>query len=59
MVLLKNERETLPLSKDLKSIAVIGPLADDQVNPMGSWTGDGRKEDVVTLLAESRRRRRV
>ena len=51
MVLLKNERETLPLSKDLKSIAVIGPLADDQVNPMGSWTGDGRKEDVVTLLA--------
>ncbi len=51
MVLLKNERETLPLGKDLKSIAVIGPLADDQVNPMGSWTGDGRKEDVVTLLA--------
>ncbi len=51
LVLLKNERETLPLSKDLKSIAVIGPLADDKVNPMGSWTGDGRKEDVVTLLA--------
>ena len=51
MVLLKNERETLPLSKDLKSIAVIGALADDRVNPMGSWTGDGRKEDVVTLLA--------
>ncbi len=51
MVLLKNERETLPLSKDLKSIAVIGPLADDQVNLMGSWTGDGKKEDVVTLLA--------
>ncbi len=51
MVLLKNERETLPLSKGLKSIAVIGPLADDQVNTMGSWTGDGRKEDVITLLA--------
>jgi beta-glucosidase len=50
MVLLKNEREILPLSKDLKSIAVIGPLADDQANPMGSWTGDGKKEDVVTLL---------
>ncbi|HYG79584.1 MAG TPA: glycoside hydrolase family 3 N-terminal domain-containing protein, partial [Pyrinomonadaceae bacterium] len=29
MVLLKNERETLPLNKSLKSIAVIGPLADD------------------------------
>jgi beta-glucosidase len=51
MVLLKNERETLPLSKGLKSIAVIGPLADDRANPMGSWTGDGRKEDVITLLA--------
>jgi beta-glucosidase len=51
MVLLKNERDVLPLGKDLKSIAVIGPLADDQVHPMGSWTGDGRKEDVVTLLA--------
>ncbi len=51
MALLKNEHDVLPLSKDLKSIAVIGPLADDQVHPMGSWTGDGRKEDVVTLLA--------
>jgi beta-glucosidase len=51
LVLLKNEGDVLPLRKDLKSIAVIGPLADDQVHPMGSWTGDGRKEDVVTLLA--------
>src|SRR5437763_3376094 len=32
MVLLKNERETLPLSKDVKSIALIGPLADDQAD---------------------------
>ena len=29
MVLLKNERNVLPLSKDLHSIAVIGPNADD------------------------------
>src|SRR5229473_1943654 len=29
MVLLKNERSVLPLSKDLHSIAVIGPNADD------------------------------
>src|ERR1051325_1471774 len=28
-VLLKNGRETLPLDKNLKSIAVVGPLADD------------------------------
>jgi beta-glucosidase len=51
LVLLKNQGDVLPLGKEMNSIAVIGPLADDQVNLMGSWTGDGRKEDVVTLLA--------
>ncbi len=51
MVLLRNERETLPLAKSLKSIAVIGPLADDQKNVIGSWTGDGKAEDAVTVLA--------
>ncbi|HKP86931.1 MAG TPA: glycoside hydrolase family 3 N-terminal domain-containing protein, partial [Blastocatellia bacterium] len=51
MVLLKNQGNVLPLSKGINSIALIGPLADDQQNPLGSWTGDGRKEDVVTLLA--------
>ena len=51
MVLLKNERNVLPLGKSLNSIAVIGPLADDQQAQLGSWTGDGRKEDAVTLLA--------
>ena len=50
-VLLKNERETLPLSKDVKSIALIGPLADDQVDMLGSWNGDGNPADAVTLLA--------
>lgn len=51
LVLLKNEREALPLDKNLRSLAVIGPLADDQQAMLGSWTGDGRKEDAVTLLA--------
>ena len=51
IVLLKNDREALPLSKNLKSIAVIGPLADDQVDMLGSWSGDGNAADVVTLLA--------
>src|SRR5947207_8178205 len=50
MVLLKNERETLPLSKEVKSIALIGPLADDQQDLLGSWSGDGHATDVVTLL---------
>ncbi|MDX6694473.1 MAG: beta-glucosidase [Blastocatellia bacterium] len=51
MVLLKNERGTLPLSKSVKSIAVIGPLADSQKDIIGSWSGDGNAADAVTLLA--------
>lgn len=50
-VLLKNDRKTLPLSRTLKSIAVIGPLADDARSLNGPWSGDGRAEDAVTLLA--------
>ena len=50
-MLLKNENDVLPLSKSLKSIAVVGPLADNQKDVIGSWTGDGKPEDAVTLLA--------
>ncbi|HEV2802026.1 MAG TPA: beta-glucosidase BglX [Pyrinomonadaceae bacterium] len=49
-VLLKNERGALPLSKNVKSIALVGPLADSPKDMLGSWTGDGRAEDAVTLL---------
>jgi beta-glucosidase len=51
LVLLKNERGILPISKEIRSIAVIGPLADDRLDMLGSWSGDGRAEDVVTLLS--------
>lgn len=50
MVLLKNERETLPLDKFRGTIAVIGPLADSQKDMIGSWSGDGSATDAVTLL---------
>jgi beta-glucosidase len=50
-VLLKNDRATLPISKDIKSIAVIGPLADDPQSVLGPWSGDGKTNDAVTLLA--------
>jgi beta-glucosidase len=52
-VLLKNEardgRATLPLSKEVRSIALIGPLGDDAAEMLGSWAGRGRPQDVVTL----------
>ena len=51
MVLLKNDAETLPLRKNLGSIAVIGPLADDRRAPLGWWAGDGKEENTVTPLA--------
>jgi beta-glucosidase len=51
MVLLKNEGDVLPLTPQVRSIAVIGPLADDPDAPLSHWRGDGRVGDVVTLLA--------
>src|SRR5256886_4929099 len=53
-VLLKNAAisggaPVLPLSAQSKTVALIGPLADDRQNMLGSWAGQGRAEDVVTL----------
>jgi len=39
IVLLKNENNTLPLRKDLKTIAVIGPNADDVEVLLGNYNG--------------------
>jgi beta-glucosidase len=50
MVLLKNEKNVLPLSKEVRTLAVIGPLAADSMNPLGTWDGLGRSADVVTVL---------
>ena len=41
----------LPLRRDVGTIAVIGPLADDSVSSLGGWAAIGRAEDVVTALA--------
>ncbi|HKO59604.1 MAG TPA: beta-glucosidase BglX [Pyrinomonadaceae bacterium] len=51
LVLLKNEGDLLPLARTIKTIAIIGPLGDSQKDMIGSWTGDGKPEDAVTLLA--------
>jgi beta-glucosidase len=48
MVLLKNDDSTLPLSAD-RSVALIGPLGDDQHDLLGPWWGQGKDEDVVSL----------
>jgi len=48
IVLLKNEEDLLPLRKDLQSIAVIGPNADDLLALLGNYNGTPRK--AITLL---------
>jgi len=50
IVLLKNKGNLLPLSKDLKSIAIIGPLADDKDTPIGNWRAKGGTNSAVSLL---------
>jgi beta-glucosidase-like glycosyl hydrolase len=50
IVLLKNEDDLLPLNKDLKKIAVIGPNADDPRNQLGDYTSDVILQDIVTVL---------
>lgn len=50
MVLLKNANALLPLSKQTKRIALVGPLADNRAEVMGSWKARGEDKDVVTVL---------
>jgi len=49
-VLLKNENNTLPISKDVKSIAIIGPLGNAKKDMLGNWMAAGEPEKAVTLL---------
>jgi beta-glucosidase len=57
-VLLKNDNATLPIKSDLKRIALVGPMGDERKSLNGSWAGDGRVEDAVTLLDGLRQRLR-
>ena len=48
LVLLKNDNQTLPLSKDLQSIAVIGPNSDQWLMLLGNY--NGVPSDPITPL---------
>ncbi len=50
IVLLKNKNNILPLNKNIKSIAVIGPLAEDEENIQGGWTAKGLKNKNISIL---------
>jgi len=48
-VLLKNDRQILPLRKS-GTIALVGPLADDRQNLLGSWRAAGDWRQAVSVL---------
>ncbi|HYF70563.1 MAG TPA: glycoside hydrolase family 3 C-terminal domain-containing protein [Ohtaekwangia sp.] len=48
IVLLKNEKGTLPLRKNLKKIAVVGPNADNPIAVLGNY--NGMPSEIVTAL---------
>lgn len=59
LVLLKNKHHALPLSKDLKTLVVVGRAADDLGIQCGGWTvtwqGAGQKTRGTTLLQAIRK----
>lgn len=52
MVLLKNEHQLLPLSADLKSIALIGPLVKAKKELKGFWSLEIDKDEDIPSLME-------
>lgn len=48
-VLLKNDNNVLPLSKDIKTIALIGPLGTDAEQMVGPWYSRAHSQDIVSL----------
>ena len=61
MVLLKNDSvegigNLLPISAKMKTVALIGPMADDPLDLLGAWTVTGNPKDVITLKAALSRR---
>ncbi|MBC6112086.1 beta-glucosidase BglX [Pedobacter fastidiosus] len=49
IVLLKNNNQVLPLSKNLKKIAVIGPLGKSEKDMQGFWSIAWEKDNLVSL----------
>jgi beta-glucosidase len=54
-VLLKNDSSgdtsLLPVRKEARTVALIGPLADSRADMLGAWSAQGKADDVVTLRA--------
>jgi beta-glucosidase len=53
-VLLKNEEQNLPIKKSIRSLAVIGNLADNKAEMNSNWAGDGKPNDPITVVQSLR-----
>lgn len=49
-ILLKNDQQILPLATSVKSVAVVGPLADSPADQVGTWCFDAEPEHCITPL---------
>jgi len=49
-ILLKNDKEVLPLQESLKTVAVVGPMANAPYEQLGTWIFDGEKAHTQTPL---------
>lgn len=49
-ILLKNEKETLPVQSSVKSVAIVGPMAHAPYEQLGTWVFDGDKNHTQTPL---------
>lgn len=43
VILLKNSNGTLPLTDNVRTIAVVGPMADAPYEQLGTWVFDGER----------------
>lgn len=50
VTLLKNENNILPLNKNIKKVAVIGPNADNIYNQLGDYTAPQERDNIKTVL---------
>ena len=49
-ILLKNDNEVLPLKEGVRTVAIVGPMADAPYEQMGTWSFDGEKSHTQTPL---------
>lgn len=56
IVLLKNKNNLLPLKKDIGSIALIGPLADNKQELNGTWSFFAHPDEPVSVLEGIRKK---